>query len=258
MYESKAMPTGYSNDYLLDKKVKIFQPLNGYRASSDAVLLAAMVAKVAKNARILDVGSGTGAVSLCLAARLQAANPEIHGVELQPELAELANLSAAANGFDFVRFHHLDIRQKIDSESLKPCSFDAVISNPPYSENDMPSPNNSKATAHNHHDFSLEQWIAFCLKMAKPFGQIFLVHRAEALAQICATLNGKAGGISVLPIYSKKAQNAKRIIVAAQKDSKAPCRILPPFVTHDEKGQYTEAAEKILRQGLSFAEIIKI
>lgn len=258
MYESDAMPLEYSNDYLLDKKVKIFQPLNGYRASSDAVLLAAMITKVTENARILDVGSGTGAISLCLAERLQTVNPEIHGVELQPELAELANLSAAANSFDFVHFHHFDIRQKINSESLLPCSFDAVITNPPYSENDMPSPNNSKATAHNHHDFSLEQWISFCLKMAKPFGHIFLVHRAEALAQICAVLNGKAGGISVLPIYSKKAQSAKRIIVSAQKDSKAPCRILPPFVTHDVKGRYTEAAEKILRQGMSFAEIIKI
>lgn len=258
MYESSAMTVEYTNDYLLDKKVKIFQPLDGYRASSDAVLLAAMANKVKKNARILDVGSGTGAVSLCLAQRLSAANPEIRGVEIQADLAELANLSAAANGFDFVHFHHADIRQKMSSESLSPCSFEVVISNPPYSENDMPSPNKSKAAAHNHRDFSLEQWIAFCLKMAKPFGHIFLVHRAEALPQICSALSGKAGGICVLPIYSKKAQNAKRIIIAAQKDSKAPCRILPPFVTHDENGKYTPAAEKILRKGLSFAEIMKI
>ena len=27
----------YSEDYLLDKRVRIFQPLNGYRASTDAV-----------------------------------------------------------------------------------------------------------------------------------------------------------------------------------------------------------------------------
>ena len=37
------MISDYSNDYLLDKKVKIFQPLDGYRASTDAVLLAASV-----------------------------------------------------------------------------------------------------------------------------------------------------------------------------------------------------------------------
>lgn len=59
----------YTNDYLLDKKVKIFQPVNGYRASTDAVLLSSL-AQIKNGDSILDVGSGTGAVSLCLAHRL--------------------------------------------------------------------------------------------------------------------------------------------------------------------------------------------
>ena len=245
----------YTEDYLLDKRVKIFQPVNGYRASSDAVLLSAMVDNVKSGARILDVGSGTGAISLCLAERFQAQNVTIRGVELQPELAELSNLSAQANYFDFVRFYNADIRQKALPEDLRPCSFDVVISNPPYSEHDMPSPNASKAAAHNHRDFDLGKWLAFCLKMTKPFGRIYMVNRVEALPQICADLQGKAGGLTILPIYSKVGQEAKRVIVAAQKDSKAPCRILPPFVTHDTDGKYTAEAEKILRQGLSFSDI---
>ena len=60
----------YSQDYLLDKQVKIFQPINGYRASTDAVFLSAMVSSVRNGDKILDVGSGTGAVSLCLAESL--------------------------------------------------------------------------------------------------------------------------------------------------------------------------------------------
>ena len=55
----------HTSDYLLDKKVKIFQPVNGYRASTDAVLLAAFVS-VSKYGKILDVGSGTGMRALCL------------------------------------------------------------------------------------------------------------------------------------------------------------------------------------------------
>lgn len=250
------MPTAYTEDYLLDKQVKILQPVNGYRASSDAVLLSAMVSQIKNGAKILDVGSGTGAISLCLAQRLQNRNIYIHGVELQTELVELANLSAAANGFDFVHFQQIDIRRKLNHEELTPCSFDAVISNPPYSEHDMPSPNSSKAAAHNHSEFSLQQWLAFCLKMSKPFGHLYFVHRVEALPQICAALQNKAGALTILPLYSKYGQNAKRILVAAQKDSKAPCQILPPLITHDANGQYTEQAEKILRQGLTFADIL--
>ncbi len=245
----------YTQDYLLDKRVKIFQPVNGYRASSDAVLLSAMIDNIKTGARILDVGSGTGAISLCLAERLQTQNIAIRGAELQSELAELSNLSAQANHFDFVRFYNVDIRQKMQSEDLCPCSFDVVVSNPPYSEHDMPSPNASKAMAHNHHDFNLNKWLAFCLKMTKPFGRIYIINRVEALSLICSQLQDKAGGLTILPIYSKAGQNAKRVIVSAQKDSKAPCRILPPFITHDADGKYTENAEKILRQGISFADI---
>ena len=93
------MSVNYTNDYLLDKQVKIFQPIDGYRASSDAVLLSAMIDKIKIGGRILDVGAGTGAISLCLAQRLQTENVRIDGVELQPNLAELANLSAKFSEF---------------------------------------------------------------------------------------------------------------------------------------------------------------
>lgn len=252
------MTDTYSNDYLLDKQIKIFQPIEGYRASSDAVLLSAMPSNNLRNVKILDVGSGTGAISLCLAHRLQNNNIKIVGLDIQQELVELANKSALANNFDFVSFHQADIRNKINITDYKPCSFDVVISNPPYSEHDMPSPLIGKATAHNHNNFSLEQWLAFCLKSLKPFGKLYIINRAEALNEICFYLHGKAGNINVLPIYSKETQIAKRIIIYAQKDSKTPCKILPPLFMHNTDGKYTPESEKILRQGISISELLNI
>ena len=253
-FENDVMPADYTQDYLLNKRIAIFQPLNGYRASTDAVMLAAMVSKV-KNAKILDVGSGTGAVSLCLAERFKHDNVKIDGLELQPKLAELANLSARANNFDFLQFHNRDVGKKETAKEFIPCSYDIVVSNPPYSDHDMPSPNSSKATAHNLSTADFENWLSFCLKMAKPFGKIFMINRVEALPKICALVQGKAGGLRILPIYSKKGQSAKRIIVEMQKDSKSPCKILPSFLVHSESGEYSASAEKILREGHSFTDI---
>ena len=244
----------YSQDYLLDKKVKIFQPLDGYRASTDAVFLSALLSGVKPHEKILDVGSGTGAISLCLAERFKNKNISITGLEIQPELAELSNISAKENGFDFVKFINTDIAAPLPA-GMKFCSFNHVISNPPYAQDDMPSPNQSKALAHNHHNFSLKDWIAFCIKMMAPHAYFYMINRAEAVDEILACIHGKLGHIEIIPLFSKAGQNAKRIIIRAQKDNHTPTKIFHGPIIHLDNGEYTETAHKILRLGLGFDEI---
>ena len=242
----------YTDDYLLDKKVKIFQPTNGYRASSDAVILSSLIDEklVRGGDEILDVGSGTGAISLCLAKRLKHKSVRLTGLDIQSELVELSNKSATVNNFaDFLHYEHFDIREKT---SLQGGSFDWVITNPPYSDHDMPSPNPSKKIAHNHQGFDLESWLSFCLKMLKPKGHVLLINRAEAINEILSAMYNKAGGIQILPIYSKVGQDAKRVAVIAQKGSRGISKILPPFYTHNADSTYTTKAQQILREGLGY------
>lgn len=235
----------YSHDYLLNKKVKIYQPQNGYRASSDAVWLAAAVNNVCQRESILDVGAGSGAVSLCLAERFGNMQVTITGVEKQEILADAAVLSAKENDFGFVNF----VRADIFEAKLNPCSFDHVVTNPPYASADMPSPNTSKAAAHNFSNTDLAKWLNFCIKMLRPKGHLYVINRTEALAEIIVSLRGKAGKIEVFPLYSKSGQPAKRVIVRAQKDAKAPLVIHPGIIVHNEDGSYSPKAQSILRDG---------
>lgn len=244
----------YSRDYLLDKRVHIFQPLDGYRASTDAVLLSSLIDNVKKGDHILDVGSGTGAVSLCLAHRLQNEDIKITGLEIQPRLAELSNLSAKENGFEnFLTYCNCDIRNKI--EGISNCSFTHVITNPPYASRDLPSPNPGKALAHNHHDFSLSEWIAFCIKMLRPKGYFYMINRAEAVDEILSCIHNRLGGIKIIPLFSKEGQNAKRVMIIARKDDKTPTEILNGITVHDKQGAYTSQAHAVLREGKSFFKI---
>lgn len=236
----------HTDDYLLDRRVKIYQPIDGYRASSDAVMLSALVHKVRPGERILDLGSGTGAVSLCLAYRFPRA--EITGFEIQPELVELSNLSAAANGFENLRFVNRDIRRP-DSGWFG--QYHHVVSNPPYSSADIPSPNPGKACAHNFQNFDLTAWLNTALKCLTPRGRIYTVNRAEAVDEILAVLHGRAGAVTILPLYSKNGQNAKRVLISARKNDRSPARILPGLTVHGDDGGHTSAAQKILREGLS-------
>lgn len=237
----------YTQDYLLNKQITIYQPESGYRASTDAVMLASMPQKVLTGQKILDVGSGTGAISLCLAERFKSQKVEIIGLELQPELVELANMSAKANGFDFLHYENIDIRQKLPPH-LPNCSFNHVITNPPYAEKDMPSPNPSKAAAHNLAGWALTDWLNFCVKMVAPKGFLYIINRAEAVDEIVAALYGKMGNINLVPLFSKQGQAAKRIMVSAQKDSKAPAVINAGLIIHQENGAYTPEAQAILRK----------
>lgn len=248
--------TNFSEDYLLDKQVKIFQPTDGYRASTDAVILSSAISDLKSDSSVLDVGSGTGAISLCLAERFKDIRPKITGLELQTELVALSNESAKANGFtEFLSFINADISDKKTCPA--PCSFSHVITNPPYSEHDMPSPNTSKAFAHNGKSFRLSEWIAFCIKMLRPKGYFYMINRAEALPEILSCLRGKMGEINIIPLFSKSNQNAKRVIVSARKDSKAAATIHPGLTIHNPDGTYSQAAHKILRLGLTLEDSLR-
>lgn len=239
------MTTDYTNDYLLDKKIKIFQPTDGYRASSDAVILSSAACKIPPDERVLDLGSGTGAISLCLAHRFPSA--KIDGFELQSALVELSNMSAKANGFENLHFYQQDLRCP---NTAWYGQYHHVITNPPYTGHDMPSPNTSKATAHNFQNFSLTAWLTLALKCLRPQGYLYTINRAEAIDEILSVLHGKTGEIKLVSLLSKQGQKAKRILVCARKSSHTPTVICPQLIIHDDKGNYTEKAQKILRAGM--------
>ena len=78
-----------TEDFFLSETLAVRQPRNGYRAGTDAVLLAALLSpETAGKGPILDVGAGVGVVGLCVAARCPDAKVLL--VEREPDLAVLA------------------------------------------------------------------------------------------------------------------------------------------------------------------------
>ena len=78
------MVNDFSIDEFLGGKLKIKQPLRGYRAGVDPVLLAASV-NAYEGEDILDLGCGVGVASLCLSQRISGLN--IYGIEIQSDYA---------------------------------------------------------------------------------------------------------------------------------------------------------------------------
>jgi tRNA1(Val) A37 N6-methylase TrmN6 len=240
-----SMEQGLTEDGLLGGRVRLLQPAKGYRVAVDAVLLAA-AAEARPSDRILDLGAGVGAVSLCLAARI--ADCSITGIELQPALAELAERNAQLNGFgDRLAILVHDLATPLPLLE----AFDHVVSNPPYLAAAVadPPPDASKALATIESSASLERWLTVATGAAKPAGTVLLIHRADRLDEIERAL--AALGWSDLAI--KRLPPAPRVLVRARRSGRLHRREVPPFVLHRPGGGYTDEAEAVLRGGAPLA-----
>lgn len=234
-----------TEDLLLGERVRILQPLEGYRAAVDPVLLAAAV-KAPFNGRLLDLGCGVGAASYCLMARRADIFPV--GLELVPEIADLARRNGKLNEFGFKLEVVTGDAANLPLE-IEPGSFDWVICNPPHlaAGAATPSPKGSKAKADIEGELSLAGWVAAGLKALKRGGRMTLIHRADRLGDVLSAFEGKAGAVKLLPLWPRIGKAAKRIIVEATKGSRAPLTFLPGLTLHGEGVRYTKEAEAILR-----------
>lgn len=232
-------------DALLGGRVRLAQPVRGYRAGMDAALLAASVA-ARPGERVIEAGCGPGAVLTQIAARC----PEVAlvGVERETEIADLARRNVGTNGLgDRAEIRTGDVADGFRALDLP--AFDWAVSNPPFFDD----PASLRPPAHERRaawmaDDGLEAWTGFLLKAVREGGRIVMIHRAERLADILALLAPKAGSFAIRPIHPFADQPAKRVLVQAIKTGRAPLRLLPSLILHDREGApHTAEAEAILR-----------
>ena len=116
-----------TDNCLLDGRVRLFQPADGYRIAIDPVLLAAAI-PVRADEHVFDLGAGVGGATLCLMAR--EGRCRVTGIEVQPEIADLARQNVARNGFaDQVTIIETAVR---DFGPELVGVADHVMANPPY------------------------------------------------------------------------------------------------------------------------------
>lgn len=166
--------------------LKIIQKKKGFRFGIDAVLLSNYV-KIEKNMKIIDLGTGTGIIPILLSAKTDAYH--ITGVEIQPEMAEMARRSVILNNLENrVDIIEGDFRKSIDM--FGPNSFDAVVVNPPYTKagSGLLNPDDAKAVSRHEIFCTLEDIIKVSSGLLKHHGRFFMIHRPERLVDIFFTM----------------------------------------------------------------------
>lgn len=235
--------------YVLDKKVHLLQLAGGgFRTSLDSVMLAA-ACPAEDGDHVLDMGCGVGGASFCLLWRVKGVR--LTGAEWEHDYCELARANIPLNDCvgraDFVE---ADIRDFAPSD--KPL-FDHVMCNPPFAEAGAhtPSPDRIKAQAlgHQEDDLSLEDWVKAAHRLVKSKGSFTIIYPTQGTDRIIRALGKKFGAVEIIPLWPHASEDSKRVIIRARKDRQSLCRVAAGLVLHEADGCYTEAADKILRDG---------
>ena len=266
--------------HLLGGRVKVMQPQKGYRIGMDGALLAAACASIPKVKAALELGCGVGGALLSLKARCPALR--LTGIEREAGYVALAQDNVRLNAMEDVAILAGDIGQGFRSvdftasspvpfkrversesiafasegdhevvEGAKPHTprFDLVFSNPPYFDDPdlLRAPHDTKRPAWIADD-GLDAWLDFAQSAVVDGGHIVFIHRADRLADILSGLSKKCGSFVIRPVLPFADKDAKRVLVRAQRLGKAPLRLLPPLILHDDgERKHTPEVEAILR-----------
>lgn len=133
-------PTSMATAYFDFKQFRIFHDHSTMKVGTDGVLLGSWASvDAAKN--ILDIGTGCGLIALMVAQR----NPQsqVVGVELDAESSIQAEGNVQASPFS----ERIDIVQADVRDWQPEQTFDVVLSNPPFFEEDLLPPKATRAKA---------------------------------------------------------------------------------------------------------------
>jgi tRNA1(Val) A37 N6-methylase TrmN6 len=247
MSEADETEPSFTEDRLLGGRVRIRQPASGYRVAIDPVFLAAAVPAEPRQL-VLDVGCGAGAAMLCLAARVP--HSRVVGLEMQRDLVRLAGDNVILNGLEARASVMIgDLLQP--PPRLSPGAFDHVMANPPFHQRGHAKPaataEQSAATIEGEAD--LAAWVRFSLAMVRAKGSVTFIHRADRIDALLGQIAGRAGEVTIFPLWPGQGRAASRILVRARKQVSAPARLAAGLVLHEPDGELTAGAEGVLREG---------
>lgn len=214
--------------------------------TSDACVFGAL-ANFKNATHILDIGSGTGVLSLMMAQKFPVAR--IHGIDIHLPSVEQARDNARKSPFaDRVSFSHDNI---LAFEPDAPVN--GIICNPPFFENHLPSSDETRRLARHAQSFTLLSLTARCARLLQPHGELLLLLPTSSQNQILAALQQhQFSPQTITTIQATPAKTPHLIAVYAIKNPpNQPNAETPPntkqYTHYSADGQLTPQATELLK-----------
>lgn len=227
-------------DDLEYKNLKIIQNVNGFCFGIDSILLSDFAKNMKKDAIALDIGTGTGIISILLSEKSKL--KKIYGVEIQEEVANMAKRSVELNNLqNKIEIINTNIKNIFDI--LNPNELDVVVTNPPYMKLNTGAKNEEKKKLISRHEVecTLEDIIKISYKLLKSNGEFYMIHRAERIVDILFYLRQYRLEPKILRFIQPKVNKEPNLVlIKAVKNAGYQLNIKSPLIVYNENGDYTD------------------
>ena len=192
------------------KQFTINQEYCAMKVCTDACILGASTT-VENVKNILDIGTGTGLLALMLA---QKSDAKIDAVEIDESAYNQALGNVSESKFrEKIRIYHQDIRAYSASEK----QYDLIISNPPFYQKSLQSPDNQANKALHAVELSLEELISSVARLLKSDGRFVVLLPPYEVEKL-------------IDLARKKALYLSKKILIQHDESKPVFRIIATFI----------------------------
>ena len=230
----------------VNDKLRLIQKTDGLTFGTDALLLAAFAAKPA--ARALELGGGSGIISLLLAARERFAH--IDCLEIQEPYAKLIERNVRLNSLED-RITAICADARTFPARTEMGSYDAVFSNPPYmtASSGASCENDAKEIARHEHFGGISDFTDAASRALKYGGAFYVVFRPERLADLFAACRASRLEPKRLCFVSAREElPPSMILLEARRGGKAGMFVTPTLVL-TKNGKDTDDMTYILEEG---------
>lgn len=196
-----------ANDYFKFKQFTIHQDLCAMKVTTLGCIQGAWLPDISPN-KILDIGAGTGLLSLMCAQKYAC---EIDAVEIENQsFTQLEYNTAMSKWRHRITCHHDNIKTFAKNNSKK---YDFIISNPPFFENYLKSPNSKINVARHDSALTIQELIELFQILKSPTGQISILLPPAETEKMVQGLNNKSLFVSDQLFISDTPQKSPKAIV---------------------------------------------
>lgn len=213
---------------------------DAFPLSTDTMLLGSFV-KLRPKARVVDLGSGSGALGLLLCglnAECTVTGVELHGPSHEAALANIAR-NQLEHRMESIPGDLRQIRQLLPAGS-----YQCVVSNPPYFADGAPSA--SHACARQESACTLEQLFGAAAWLLQTGGDFYLVHKPHRLADLLVLARQYKLEAKTLQFVRHRAESpVSLVLLHCRRGARPGLVFLPELILYGPDGTPTAQYRKI-------------